>query len=349
MEEKPSLLDGKRDMTTRHRIELCTIPCNLCKGSVVSVLSHMSRSGKPLRTVICKRCGLVWSDPRPHDPKHFYEEEYRVAYKNSYKPRPKHILRAGQIALSRLEELEKIGPLSSSPKAILDVGTGGGEFAYLLQSLGHTVSGVEPNRGYADYSIHEYGLEIQVRFVLEASYPADAFDLVTMWHGLEHVENPRAVLAQLRSWLRSDGMLIIEVPNVEATCQSPRSTFHEAHLYNFNVLSLRRLAEQQGLHVVSCTLSRDGGNITTFLKRHSSPSVEHRDASISGNHERISAIIRGHTNLQHYMTPLPYVRAWQRLCRSLVERRDTAGVSRGKDLLDRLYSPHIRRTQRDSR
>jgi 2-polyprenyl-3-methyl-5-hydroxy-6-metoxy-1,4-benzoquinol methylase len=139
-----------------------SIPCNLCDGKEVSILSNRSRSGKPLRTVICQACGLVWSDPRPHDVRQFYEEEYRLSYKHTYSPKPKHVLRAGHVALSRFDKIEQ---LLSSRKAVLDVGTGGGEFAYLLQSLGHSVSGIEPNRGYAGYSIHEYGLTVQVGFV----------------------------------------------------------------------------------------------------------------------------------------------------------------------------------------
>jgi 2-polyprenyl-3-methyl-5-hydroxy-6-metoxy-1,4-benzoquinol methylase len=230
-------------MTEGYRVELqvsmdasqpaeeSSIACNLCAGRGVSVLSNKSRSGNPLRTVICRACGLVWSDPRPHDARQFYEEEYRISYKNAYQPKPKHVLRAGHVAVSRLD---KIQGLLSCRKTVLDVGSGGGEFVYLLQSLGHTVQGIEPNKGYAEYSIQEYGLSVQVGFVQDGTFPLDSFDVVTIWHVLEHTEDPGAVLALLRTWLKPDGVLVVEVPNVEATCQAPQSTFHEAHLYNFN-------------------------------------------------------------------------------------------------------------------
>ncbi len=52
-------------------------------GPKVSILSTRSRSGNPL-TVICRACGLVWSDPRPHDARQILTEaEYRLAYKNT--------------------------------------------------------------------------------------------------------------------------------------------------------------------------------------------------------------------------------------------------------------------------
>lgn len=321
------------------QVSSCSIPCNLCGGKEVAILSNRSRSGKPLQTVICRACGLVWSDPRPHEARQFYEEEYRLAYKQTYSPRPKHVLRAGKVALSRFE---KIAQLLSHRKMVLDVGTGGGEFAYLLQALGHSVSGIEPNRGYADHSIRNYGLNVQVGFVQDAAFPPESFDVVTIWHVLEHTEDPGHVLALLRSWLKVDGMLVVEVPNVESTCQSPKSTFHEAHLYNFNVVSLRRLAKKHGMHEAWHLISRDGGNITMFLTPSQPPLEGLCETVIPGNYEWVSRIVHGHSNVRRHLTPLPYLRAWQRLHRSLMERRETAGATSGKALLDQLYAPQLR-------
>ncbi|MBS0150330.1 MAG: class I SAM-dependent methyltransferase [Nitrospira sp.] len=317
----------------------CSIPCNLCGGTEVSTLSSRSRSGNPLRTVICRACGLVWSDPRPHDARQFYEELYRLTYKNTYSPKPKHVLRAGTVALSRFG---KIAPLLSSRKTVLDVGTGGGEFAYLLQSLGYVVNGIEPNRGYADYSIQQYGLTVQVGFVQDATFAPASFDIVTIWHVLEHTEDPGFILARLRSWLKPDGILVVEVPNVEATCQAPRSTFHEAHLYNFNVVSLRRLAKKQGLYETSHLISQDGGNITMFFTPKEPLIADPFSAVIPGNYEWISRIVHQHTTLRHHLSPAPYVRAWQRLCRLFKERHETAALGSGKAILDGLYAPHVR-------
>lgn len=316
----------------------CSIPYNLCGGTEVSILSTRSRSGNPLRTVICQACGLVWSDPRPHDARQFYEAEYRLAYKNTYSPKPKHVVRAGKVALSRFG---KIAQLLSSQKTVLDVGTGGGEFAYLLQSLGHVVNGIEPNRGYADHSIQQYGLTVRVGFVQDATFDPASFDIVTIWHVLEHTEDPGFILARLRSWLKPDGVLVVEVPNVEATCQAPRNTFHEAHLYNFNVVSLRRLAKKQGLYETSHLISQDGGNITMFFTRAEPLITDQFCAVIPGNCEWISRIVRQHTFLRHHLSPSPYVRVWQRLCRSLEERRETVAPSSGKAILDVLYAPHV--------
>jgi hypothetical protein len=159
---------------------------------------------------------------------------------------------------------------------------------------------------------------------------------------LEHTEDPGFILALLRSWLKPDGTLVVEVPNVEATCQAPSSTFHEAHLYNFNVVSLRRLAKKHGLFETKHLISRDGGNITMFLSRMEPLFQDRYNASIPENCEWISRIVRKHSNVWRHLTPIPYLRAWQRLCRSFKERRETADAKSGKALLDTLYSPQFR-------
>lgn len=312
--------------------ESSSLPCNLCGGTQISVLARRSRSGKPLRTVICRRCGLVWSDPRPHDPRTFYEADYRLSYKGTWSPKPKHVLRAGRVAISRHA---KVAALLPRPKSILDVGSGGGEFAYLLACLGHHVVGVEPNKGYADYSIAEYGLDVRGGFIQDVELPAGHFDLITVWHVLEHTENPLAVLAKLRTLLKPDGMLVVEVPNIEATCQSPNSTFHEAHLFNFNGATLRAMVAKAGFLAQDVFAFGDKGNITMFT-RPVQTFAECR-AGIPRNAERVAAITRRHTRWRHFLRLTPYLRFLRRLAQWHQERRGTRRFSGGKRLLDDLY------------
>lgn len=315
----------------------CSIPCNLCGSTEVAVLANRSRNGNPLRTVSCARCGLVWSDPLPHNPREFYEDDYRVSYKGTYAPKPKHILRAGNVALSRHRKIER---LLSKQLSILDVGSGGGEFSYLLQTLGHNVQGIEPNKGYAGYSIREYGLAVQVGFIQDAMFQEESFDLITIWHVLEHTENPCNVLSKLHTLLKPQGMLVIEVPNIEAICQSPKSTFHEAHIFNFNLATLQKLAEKAGFADISHSISADGGNLTIVAQKKSANSIDKREFAIPGNAERIVRIVRNHTPAKHYMSAHPYTRLLRRILQSFREKRGITNFSGGKQLLDKLYAPH---------
>lgn len=222
--------------------------------------------------------------------------------------------------------------------AILDVGSGGGEFCYLLQNLGNYVQGIEPNIGYSKYSISEYGLNVQVGFIQDSTIPHQSFDLITIWHVLEHTENPFAVLTKLHSLLKPQGTLVVEVPNIEAICQSPKSTFHEAHIIYFNIDTLTRLAEKAGFSKISYVVSADCGNITLFLRKEIVEDLNVGDLAINGNAERISKIISDHTPLNHYLTSNPYVRLFHRIRRYYIEKSHHKNFTSGRQLLDQCYA-----------
>lgn len=310
-------------------------PCKLCGSGEALILAIRSRDGKHLRSVICSKCGLAWTDPLPINVQHFYENDYRVSYKGNYSPKPKHIFRAGQVALTRHRQIEQF---IATPLNILDVGSGGGEFTYLLKSLGHHVTGIEPNKGYADYSIKEYGVNVRVGFIQEIGMPLECFDLITIWHVLEHTEDPFAVLTKLHALLKPQGIVVIEVPNIEATCQSPKSTFHVAHIFHFNIATLKRLAEKVGFIEIKHMVSADGGNITLFMQKTLKASDELGDFTIPGNAEKITNIITGHTSLKHYLTIFPYSRMFSRLRQYCLEKINIKNFAGGRQLLDKHYA-----------
>ena len=315
--------------------QLSSMPCNLCGNVEVSVLATRSRYNTPLRTVICQDCGLVWCDPFPYNPRQFYEKDYRIEYKKTYAPKPKHILRAGMVALTRYE---KIKNLLVNRQTILDVGTGGGEFAYLLKSLGYDLHGIEPNKIYAEYTVAEYELNLQIGFIQDSQFNQESFDLITIWHVLEHTEDPCFVLGKLQSLLKPQGILVVEVPNIEAICQAPKSTFHEAHLFNFNLDTLTKLGEKAGLIADSHLFSEDGGNVTVFFRKAANERPIPESWDIIDNADRIAARVKGHTNLKHYTSPRPYRRLLGRLFRAAYETISIRSCNDNRRLLDRLYN-----------
>ena len=323
---------GIMDSSTTNTIE--GSHCPLCNAQDIEQLSSSNREGGPLRTVICRACGLVWSDPFPHDPRVFYENEYRLAYKSSYQPKAKHVYRAGQVALTRYQKIQN---LISSPQTLLDVGVGGGEFAYLMKCLGHDVFGIEPNLGYANYAQSQYELNLQIGFIQDIRFADNQFDLITIWHVLEHTEDPLQVLRILGSWLKPNATLVVEVPNIEAVCQSPKSTFHDAHLFNFNLASLSKMTARAGLITHNHLLSADGGNLTVFFKKADS-TTESADWHVPGNAEKIKHIVLKHTNFRHYFSIAPYSRLAGRLLRNIDEFKATRQNKDNKKLLDHLYS-----------
>jgi 2-polyprenyl-3-methyl-5-hydroxy-6-metoxy-1,4-benzoquinol methylase len=309
-------------------------PCNLCDSTSFDVLSNRGRDGKYLRTVICKGCGLVWSDPFPIDPTQYYQKDYRILYKGTYSPKIKHIYRAAHVALDRYQRLKTY--LADKQK-VLEIGSGGGEFAYLLAQKGFQVAAIEPNEGYGNYSKDQYGIDVQIGFTQNLDFPAQSFDFITMSHVLEHVDDPTQVLKKLNGWLKTDAILALEVPNVEAICQSPNSTFHAAHLFNFNQATLALLVEKTGFTVVKTFLSSDGGNITLIAQKNTNVNLVPL-LSIAGNYEKITAKVHGHTALSHYFSPFPYLRLLAKIPKMLDERKAAANFTQAKQVLDACYA-----------
>ncbi|MCX7073523.1 MAG: class I SAM-dependent methyltransferase [Methylococcales bacterium] len=308
-----------------------TNPCNVCHSTDFDELSNVGRDGA-LRTVICKNCGLVFSDPFPIDTAEYYQKNYRILYKGTYNPKIKHIYRAANVAIERYKRLDAH---LAGKKKVLEIGSGGGEFSYLLTKKGFDVSAIEPNEGYGNYSKEQYGLNVQIGFAQNLEFAAETFDFITMSHVLEHVDNPTTMLEKLRTWLKPNGILALEVPNVEAVCQSPKSTFHTAHLFNFNPETLALLAEKTGFSVIQSVLSEDGGNLTLIAQKTdvAKPALE-----ITGNYEKVFAIVKNHTVLNHYLSPFPYLRLIGKVRKIFDECQAVAKFTDAKDVLDSCFS-----------
>lgn len=307
-----------------------TIPCNLCGGRDAVVASRFDRDGKPLQTVICRNCGLVWTDPRPNadEVKNFYSEKYRLEYKGAYTPKLKHVYRAGKIAVERYR---RIADMIRPDSEILDIGASSGEFVYLLRARGYNARGIEPNRGYGEYARDQLGLPIEIGMAGDSELPADSIDVATMHHVFEHLEDPLGQLRLLHPALRTGGIVEIEVPNIESRVGAPGNRFHLGHLFNFNLATLEAMGRAAGYAVLNSETSPDGGVIRTMLKKEP---AEESVASLPGNYELVADTLFGFTPRDFYMTANPYKRPLLKLRRSLAERRAVKGATNGRAVLD---------------
>ncbi|MGB1540509.1 MAG: class I SAM-dependent methyltransferase, partial [Rickettsiales bacterium] len=188
------------------------IPCNLCEAEAWEIVATKDRHGKPLHTALCRECGLVYTNPMPTAAaiEQYYSKDYRAQYKGVTQPKFKHIYRAGRMALERLERLKDV---LKAGDTLVDVGSGGGEFVYLIHKLGLNVWGVEPNEGYAEYSRQEYDLPVQTGFWQTAEFTPGTVDVITAHHVVEHFDDPQAAIHTFAKWLKPGGYLIIDVPN----------------------------------------------------------------------------------------------------------------------------------------
>jgi SAM-dependent methyltransferase len=292
--------------------------CALCGQHRYTTIATRDRDGRPLTTVMCDLCGLVWTNPRPSDEDvdRYYARDYRADYARRRAPSVRKVLRG---LLGAEERREALGSLLAPGARVLDVGCGAGELVFLLRRRGIEAAGIEPGEEFADFSRRVLGIPIQTATVETALVEPGSQHLITMFHMLEHVADPRRVLATVRGWLRQGGRLVVEVPNVESRAQAPAHRFHFAHLYNFNAATLKALGDSVGLTPIRSFESPDGGNVTAVFER--ADGQPHVVAALPENVTRTGQALAGHTTARHYLSATPYRRVVGRLVRRLQEDR----------------------------
>jgi SAM-dependent methyltransferase len=304
----------------------------LCGSRDVDELGSRDREGRPLRTTICRRCGLVWSNPRPSeaDVRRYYSSEYRLDYKGHVTPPLRHSARSGRGALNRYRDLS---PFLKRGDRILDAGAGGGEVVYVLRQKGFDASGLEPDEHYARHAREELNVPVDTGFVQDAAFPEGSFNVITMYHALEHVEDPSRILKTLRTWLVDGGLLVVEVPNIEATCMAPAHRFHFAHFYNFNRATLEGLGRKAGFDPLQTMTSEDGGNLVTVFKRTARVAPI---AEIPGNYARVTRCVRSHTAPRYYFSPAPFAGMAGRLRAYLEDSKAAQSGTSAREVIDGL-------------
>jgi len=202
---------------------------------------------------------------------------------------------------------------------MLDVGGGAGELVYLMRRDGVDASGLDPGIEFTEFARTVLRVPIQTAAVDAAAVPQGSQDLVTMFHALEHVPDPRAVLSTVRGWLKHGGHLVVEVPNIASRVQSPSHQYHYAHLYHFTGSTLGALGEASGLRLVATRYTDDQGNVICVFER--TDEGERTPVGLEAQAAHTLVALRSHTALGHYASAAPYSRAFGRFRRRMAENR----------------------------
>jgi SAM-dependent methyltransferase len=145
---------------------------------------------------------------------------------------------------------------------LLDLGCSYGSFLESMQKPGWRLFGIEMSPHAAREARARSGGQVFVGDILEADFAADSFDVVTCFDVLEHVYEPRKVMARVVKWLKPDGIFYMLVPNIDsAEARIFRSYWYglelPRHLTHFSPVSLRFMAQSTGLRERSLTTGRN--------------------------------------------------------------------------------------------
>jgi SAM-dependent methyltransferase len=194
--------------------------CDFCHSTDATLLFEgPDRSLKlpgVFKLVRCNRCGVIRQDPRPT------MDTIGRYYSADYEPYLKAIVeeRSAWRRLNRRYGMYKRWRHISAYKqqgVLLDVGCAAGNFLYEMHRQGGwVVQGVEPNVEMATYAQNYYGFDIHVGTLSTFEAPAASFDVVTLWHVLEHMHYPRKNLEKIHQLLKPGGLLVFSIPNTNS-------------------------------------------------------------------------------------------------------------------------------------
>jgi 2-polyprenyl-3-methyl-5-hydroxy-6-metoxy-1,4-benzoquinol methylase len=138
-------------------------------------------------------------------------------------------------------------------RRLLDFGCGAAGFLRRAQSLAAEVSGIELEARVKEHWLGELNIASSINTVVGVD-----FDLITAFHVVEHLPDPRTMLNSLAKLLKPSGYMIVEVPSSEDALLSlydcnafQRFTYWSQHLFLFNATTLEMLARQAGLKVIT--------------------------------------------------------------------------------------------------
>ncbi|MEW6667854.1 MAG: class I SAM-dependent methyltransferase [Thermodesulfobacteriota bacterium] len=213
--------------------------CMLCSTSPADFLCRK----EAVDVLRCPVCGLVFTAEmqEPAEMEGHYSMEYFDPYVKTRSVHDRKRFRA------RLKEIRKL----HFPGTLLDVGCGAGFFLNIAREGGHHVSGVELSGWAAAAARENFGLRVFNGQLKEAGFSPESFDVITLWHILEHVADPRDLLSHVHGILKEDGILAVEVPNIGSIAARIAGKHWELlapreHFYYFNPQTLLRLLRLVG-------------------------------------------------------------------------------------------------------
>ncbi len=234
-----------------HNIEKCP----LCEGSrfekVITCIDHYA-TGEPFEIWRCNDCGFLFTQAFPTEAEmgRYYESPDYIPHSDTNKGIVNRIYHWVRLfMLSRKASLiRRHSGLSSG--TLLDIGAGTGYFPYCMKKKGWDVSAIEKSAAARDFAKEHFSLDMDTAETLQRQKDK-FFDVITLWHVMEHLENLNETWETLHRILKDSGTLFVAVPNpMSSDAMKYKETWAAydvpRHLWHFSPSVMRRFGDKHG-------------------------------------------------------------------------------------------------------
>ncbi|MGJ5643024.1 class I SAM-dependent methyltransferase [Formosa sp. S-31] len=211
----------------------------------ISCKDH-SVSGEQFDLIYNKESDILITTPQPEVGelgKYYLSEDYisHTDAKRNLFEKVYHLVK--QNALKN--KLRLINDFASEEKKLLDVGCGTGDFLVEAKKQNWNVWGVEPDTGARSLASEKLGKQI-FNVASENTLQSESFDVITLWHVLEHLPDLEEQLKLYNALLKPNGYLVVAVPNFKSYDAKYYKSFWAAydvprHLWHFSQNGVKRL------------------------------------------------------------------------------------------------------------
>ena len=236
--------------------------CPLCGGTsfkkILDCLDY-TVSRETFSIVECPGCSFKFTNPRPSETEigRYYESENYVSHSNSSKGivnkiyhwvRNYSLYKKVKLINREYSTTKQIS--HSSTKALLDIGCGTGEFLSAAVNNGWSGKGIEPSDKARAQAISNYRLDVSNQLGISDLHK-ESFDVITMWHVLEHVHSLNERIQEIYNLLKVGGKAVIAVPNctsLDAKIYGENWAAYDVprHLYHFTPQTMKALFSKHG-------------------------------------------------------------------------------------------------------
>ena len=213
-----------------------------------------SVSGEEFELIPNSEYGYLETLPQPalDNLSNYYKSEDYISHTDSKRnlfEKVYHLVRA----VSLKNKVSLINSFNSKEKTLLDIGCGTGDFLQVALKNNWKVSGVEPNDQARDIANSKTNHSIFKTQQL-AKFNRHSFDVITLWHVLEHLPNLEDQIKTFKKLLKPNGTLLIAVPNHKSFDAKYYKQFWAAydvprHLWHFNKSSISKLVSKESFIV----------------------------------------------------------------------------------------------------